>query len=92
MRRRSIFKKRPEKRYIVSFADTTQGHTGVIYRALNFKFIGKTLPARFFIDKDGRLRHPRQNGVNITLKKAKELGWTPTMRKAKNKFVYEKRR
>ena len=34
------------------------------------------------------MRHPRQNGVNITLEKAKEKGWTPEKRGAKNRYLY----
>lgn len=53
---------------VLSFSDTTVGHTGVIYKATNAYRIGQTSPAMFYLDKDGRLRHPHQCGVNITKK------------------------
>lgn len=79
---------KPRIKAVISFADTTQGHNGTIYQATNFYYIGKTSPATFYLDSDGRLRHPRQNGVNISKTKAKELGWIPTKRQAKkNRYL-----
>lgn len=79
---------KPEIRAIISFSDTTQGHQGTIYQASSFYYCGKTSPATFYLDKDGRLRHPRQNGVNITLEMAKERGWKPVKRYSKNRYIY----
>lgn len=79
---------RPKIRGIISFADSTEGHSGVIYRASNALFCGTTGRARFYRDGEGRLRHPRQNGVNITLEEARSRGWTPEMRDAKNRYVF----
>jgi hypothetical protein len=41
----------------------------------------------FYLDGD-RLRHPRQNGVNISQKVAKSRGWIPVKREAKNRYLY----
>lgn len=79
---------RPKTKAVISFSDTTQGHSGVIYQASNFYFIGKTSPATFYVDKDGRLRHPRQNGHNVTKDEARNLGWKPVKRFAKNRYLY----
>jgi hypothetical protein len=79
---------RPQTRGVISFSDTTQGHTGVIYRATNFYYIGKTSSATFFLDENGRLRHPRQNGVNISNEEAKKRGWVPAKRLSKNRYLY----
>ena len=57
---------KPEIRAIISFSDTTEGHEGIIYQAMSFFYCGKTSKATFYIDSDGRLRHPRQDGINIT--------------------------
>lgn len=78
---------RPQTRGIISFADTTQGHNGIIYQATNFWFIGKTSSAIFYLDENNRLRHPRQNGVNISKTEAKARGWTPVKRFAKNRYL-----
>ena len=79
---------RPDLWALVSFADTTQGHNGGIYRATNALHCGMTAPARFYLDSEGRLRHPRQNGVNITLAHAAERGWKAVKRQAKHRFVF----
>ena len=79
---------RPQTKAVISFSDSTQGHHGTIYQATHFYYCGKTGNATFYLDKDGRLRHPRQNGVNITKEQANKLGWTPTKRLAKNRYIY----
>ena len=79
---------RPALRAVVSFADETEGHRGVIYQATNALYCGTTGRARFWRDADGRLRHPRQNGVNITPEMAKDLGWVSERRDAKHRYVF----
>lgn len=78
---------RPQYVAVISFADGTQGHRGVIYQATNFGYYGTTGRHKFYLDDTGRLRHPRQNGVNITLAMAKEKGWEPVMRDAKHRYI-----
>lgn len=79
---------KPNIRAIISFSDTTQGHSGIVYRATHFYQCGKTGSATFYLDENGRLRHPRQNGKNITLEMAKQLGWKPIKRFSKNRYIY----
>ena len=79
---------KPKIKAVISFSDTTVGHEGTIYKATNAYRIGKTGSAVFYRDADGRLRHPHQNGVNITLQMAKERGWTPEKRQSKNRYLY----
>lgn len=81
-------KDRPQTKAVLSFSDTTIGHNGTIYKASNFYFIGKTAPTTFYLDAEGRLRHPRQCGHNITRKEAEKMGWVATKRMAKNRFLY----
>ena len=45
-------------RVILSYADSNQGHTGVIYKATNFKHVGMTEPAQSLI-ADGIVYHSR---------------------------------
>ena len=78
---------KPQIKAVISFSDTTQGHNGTIYQASNFYFIGKTSPCTFYIDENNRLRHPRQNGVNITKDMAEQYGWTPVKRMSKNRYL-----
>ena len=72
---------------VVSFADNTEGHQGTIYKATNAICAGETGSANFYIDTEGRLRHPRQCGVNIT-EDNKPEGWTKVRRAAKSRFLF----
>lgn len=79
---------RPQYRAVLSFADATQGHVGTIYQATNAIFTGRSGRATFYLDRDGRLRHPRQNGVNITPVEAAARGWRPTKREGKYRYLF----
>lgn len=79
---------KPKIKAVVSFSDSTQGHEGTIYKATNAYRIGHTGSATFYIDESGRLRHPRQNGVNISKEEAESRGWKPCKRGAKNRYLY----
>ena len=81
-------KDKPQIKAVLSFSDSTEGHEGTIYKATNAYRIGSTGTATFYMDQGGRLRHPRQNGVNITHEMAKERGWCPVKRGAKNRYLY----
>lgn len=85
---KSLKKDNPKIKAIISFADSTQGHEGIIYKATHFYYCGKTGKATFYLDENNRLRHPHQNGENITLQKALNRGWKPCTRYAKNRYIY----
>jgi hypothetical protein len=73
---------------VISFADQTEGHKGTIYQATNALYYGTSNKARFYLDNDGRLRHPRQNGMNITLTEAESRGWKPVQREGKHRYLF----
>ena len=77
---------RPQTRIVVSFSDLTEGHAGTIYAATNFIKTGTTKKKTFYRDEQGRLRHPRQCGVNITREEAKRKGWTAERRDSKTRW------
>lgn len=79
---------KPQIKAVLSFSDMTEGHTGIIYKATNAYRLGTTGKTKFYRDQNGRLRHPRQSGINITEKMAKEKGWTPEIRESKNRYLY----
>lgn len=57
---RWIKKNLQEVKIIVSYADPMHGHSGIIYKASNFKMIGKTPDDKGFIDKEtGKTYHSR---------------------------------
>jgi hypothetical protein len=71
----------------VPSADAIEGHIGYVYQATNFLYYGMTEDVWFYRDTEGRLRHPRQNGVNISCERAIEMGWTRERREAKHRYV-----
>lgn len=79
---------KPQIKAVISFSDLTAGHNGVIYQATNAYRVGQTGKATFYLDENGRLRHPRQCGVNITKEMAKEKGWRAVKRDSKNRYLY----
>ncbi len=79
---------KPQIWAVLSFSDMTEGHEGIIYKATNAYRLGATGKSKFYIDQEGRLRHPRQCGVNITTEAARQLGWEPVMREAKNRYLW----
>lgn len=85
---RGLKAERPYYRAVLSFADATQGHVGTIYQATNAIYTGMSGRTTFYLDADGRLRHPRQNGVNITLDMARERGWQPVKREGKHRYLF----
>lgn len=78
---------RPQTWGVISFSDLTQGHKGTIYQASNFMFCGTTAKTTFYLDQNNRLRHPRQNGVNISLDMAVQRGWKPVKRDSKYRYI-----
>lgn len=85
---KELKKVKPNIWAVLSFSDSTEGHDGTIYKATNAYRLGSTGKARFYIDQEGRLRHPRQSGVNISESAAGEMGWKPVIREAKNRFMW----
>lgn len=85
---RGLKEEKPNILAVVSFADGTEGHVGTIYQALNAIYYGTSGRATFYKDSDGRLRHPRQNGVNISKEQAAERGWVPVSRDAKYRYLF----
>ena len=85
---KALKKDRPYYNAVLSFADATQGHLGVIYQATNAIYTGTSGKATFYIDPNGRLRHPRQNGHNVTKDEAAEKKWKPTQREGKHRYLY----
>jgi hypothetical protein len=79
---------KPHINAVVSFADGSQGHFGFVYQALNAIYYGTSGKATFYRDMTGRLRHPRQNGVNITKETADTYGWVAEKRDAKYRYLF----
>jgi len=84
-----ILEDKPETRAVLSFSDKTEGHKGIIYRALNAMYFGETGRTRkYYKDNDGRLISPRRNGKNISEDEAIAKGWVVTIRDRKHKYLW----
>jgi hypothetical protein len=47
-------------KYIISYADSNQNHTGIIYKATNFKYLGMTAKTKIICRlEDGKLFHDK---------------------------------
>lgn len=73
---------------VISMADRTEGHDGTIYKAASADYYGLAQARVFYIDQEGRLRPPRQNGENITISEARERGWDVVKRETKHRYVF----
>jgi hypothetical protein len=50
---------KPETETIITYADSTVGHVGTIYKAANFKLDHIVEPDYWYVDKDGYVVHKR---------------------------------
>ena len=50
-------------RLVISFADPSQGHLGIIYQATNFYYCGMTSGGKCLITEDGKTQHTRLLGI-----------------------------
>jgi hypothetical protein len=80
--------KQPQRRFIIAYADQTEGHDGTIYKASNAVYTGTTRTETFYRDQENNLRSPRQSGVNITAEQARDKGWSLEKRETKHRFVF----
>lgn len=71
---------------VVTFADESEGHTGVIYRATGWRYVGKTKPTARWKDVNGR-QVSRLSTKTRTVTQMRALGLRVVGRYAKHKFV-----
>lgn len=85
---RSIRLIRSEQKWLslVTYADESQGHTGAIYKATNWEFIGRTGPYPRWVDASGRQVACKAT-KNRTKQQMLDLGHLQDGRYHKLKFV-----
>ncbi len=71
---------------LVTFADERQGHTGAIYMATNWKYLGRTKPEPVWLDKNGK-QVSRLATKSRTAEQMKDLAYTMVGKFAKHKYV-----
>ena len=52
-----------EYNYVLSYSDETVGHTGTIYKAANFKNVGKTSATKY-VEYGDKIYHPRSLSID----------------------------
>ena len=67
----------PKPKIVVSYADTAQNHTGIVYQATNFLFTGTSKPRTDMAGKDGK--HSRHHLGDRTKR---------VYRSAKHRYIY----
>jgi hypothetical protein len=77
-----------ERKYVslVTYADESQGHTGIIYKASNWIYVGRTGPYPRWLDSEGRQVSPKAT-VNRTKAQMETLGYRKEGSYYKHKFV-----
>lgn len=73
---------------LVTYADTWQGHTGAIYKATNWEYMGETKPSPVFVNGDGVMMGRKRGGKNLTVKELAELGFINQGNHIKHKFRF----
>jgi hypothetical protein len=91
---RSIRAIRRDGRYhtLLTYADESMGHTGVIYRATNWTYVGRTKGDPAYVDAVGRQVARKCAGRSRTHTEMLELGYICRGRAPKHKFVLRLRK
>jgi hypothetical protein len=72
---------------LVTYADEWQGHTGTIYRACNWAYVGMTKPEATFV-REGRMLSRKAGNRTKTRDEMAKLGAEMIGRFAKHKFIH----
>jgi hypothetical protein len=73
--------------YLLTYADTWRGHTGAIYRATNWTYVGETRPWEVFV-KDGVTVSKKSGAVTRSRKQMIERGCVSVGSFSKHKFIH----
>lgn len=73
--------------WLVTYADESQGHRGIIYLAGGWSFVGKTKPEARWIDANGRQVSRKSGPTSRTAEEMARLGHALAGRWSKLKFV-----
>jgi hypothetical protein len=70
---------------VITYADTSRGHTGAIYRATNAEYCGLTRPEPYWVDQHGR-RVSRKATISRTASQMRALGYRREVSPGKHCF------
>lgn len=72
--------------YLLTYADIGEGHTGAIYKATNWEYLGETAPEAQWVTPDGRHVSRKAGGKTRTKQQMEDLGYTMIGRRSKHRF------
>jgi len=71
---------------LVTYADTWRNHTGAIYKATNWEYMGETKPSLVMVNQDGRMMGRKRGGRNLTKQEMIDAGFKNIGSYPKHKF------
>lgn len=74
---------------LLTYADTRQGHTGAIYRATNWTYVGMVPGSDAWVDARGIQRGRKRGGRNLSSDEMRTLGFTRLAPSPKHKFIHK---
>lgn len=74
--------------WLLTYADSSQGHTGSIYRATNWTYLGPWKAGDTWVGPDGEQRGRKRGGKNLSADEMRALGFERRPPAVKHKFVH----
>lgn len=72
--------------FLLTYADTWQGHTGAIYKATNWDYLGETKPTEVWVNNEGRMMGKKRGPVNLSKLQMEEQGFVLQGKFSKHRF------
>ena len=86
-RSRKLIKGEGVWKHLVTYADTWQGHTGAIYAADNWTYVGETKPSPVWTDIEGKVRGRKRGPRNLSIEEMTGMGMKLVGSFCKHKYV-----
>lgn len=71
---------------LVTYADTCQNHSGTIYKANNWEYMGLTTASAVFQSNKGKIMGRKRGGKNLTIQELNDIGFNEIGKFQKHKF------
>ncbi len=82
----TLIRKDGRYKFLLTYADTWQGHTGAIYKAANWEYLGETKPSEVWVSSDGRMMGKKRGPVNLSKVQMEQQGFTLQGKFSKHRF------
>lgn len=73
-------------RRLLTYADEWQGHTGAIYKAAGWEYLGRTKPEATWVDGSGRMMGRKRGPRTLTKQEMIDAGFTMVGRFSRHRF------